>query len=122
MHSNSASSSIATSSLVFDPLSNVGLFVNSFRSVIVANLDFPKKDANIQLLSSIFVIVVYPLQMSSIFHRILAFTGYRKTLDEHRDVVAIGFYIRSLGQCCNLRTQENRDVGVLTSLCDLHFV
>lgn len=45
------------------------------------------------------VCIVFPFQMTSIFHRGMTFfLGYKKTLEEHRENVAITFHVRSIAQ------------------------
>jgi hypothetical protein len=55
----------------------------------------------VQTLSSIGVIMVFPLQMTSVCHRLMVFfLGYRKTLDEHREGIAISepdYFLSLLG-------------------------
>lgn len=54
----------------------------------------------IQSLSTVAVIVLYPLQMTALYHRCLVWTGrYSKGLIEHRESVA-------MGKLCALRSQS----------------
>ncbi len=52
-----------------------------------------------QLLSSIAVIIIFPLQTTRLWHRMLVVVlGYDKTYEEHTDIMAIGFYVRGVAQ------------------------
>lgn len=57
---------------------------------LFARLRSPEDFAVVQTLSTLGVCVVFPFQMTALFHKILCFfTGYKKTLEEHREAVAI---------------------------------
>jgi hypothetical protein len=64
-----------------------------------ARLRSPQQFATVQLLSSIAIITIFPLQTTRIWHRGLElFSGYNKTYEEHVDNLAVGFYVRGVAQ------------------------
>ncbi|CED84477.1 Major facilitator superfamily domain, general substrate transporter [Phaffia rhodozyma] len=53
----------------------------------------------VQFVSTLVNIILYPLQMSAVFHRFLVFIrGYDKSLPEHRESLAIGLHAKSVAQ------------------------
>ena len=64
-----------------------------------ARLRSPSQFATVQLLSSISVVIIFPLQMTKIYHRSLQILiGYPSTWEDHVDNVASSFYCRGLAQ------------------------
>lgn len=64
-----------------------------------ARLRSPTQFATVQLLSSISTILIFPIQMSRPWHRLLKIVmGYPNPWEEHVDNVARGFYCRGLAQ------------------------
>ena len=64
-----------------------------------ARLRTPSQFAVVQILSSISVFIIFPLQMTKLWHRTLQIViGYPSPWEEHAESVAIGFYCRSLAQ------------------------
>jgi hypothetical protein len=64
-----------------------------------ARLRSPTQFATVQLLSSISVVLIFPIQMSGLWHRLLQLViGYPVPWEEHADNVATAFYCRGLAQ------------------------
>jgi len=64
-----------------------------------ARLRSPSQFATVQLLSSFSVVVIFPLQMTRQWHRLLQIViGYPQPYDDHVDNVATTFFCRSLAQ------------------------
>jgi hypothetical protein len=64
-----------------------------------ARLRSPSQFATVQLLSSISVVIIFPLQMSKSWHRLLQIVvGYPQPWEDHADNVATSFYVRGLAQ------------------------
>lgn len=64
-----------------------------------ARLRSPSQFATVQLLSSISVVVIFPLQMSKTWHRLLQIlVGYPQPWEDHAENVATSFYVRGLAQ------------------------
>lgn len=64
-----------------------------------ARLRSPSQFATVQLLSSISVVIIFPVQMSKTWHRALQLViGYPTPWEEHADNVATAFYCRGLAQ------------------------
>ena len=64
-----------------------------------ARLRSPTQFATVQLLSSISVVIIFPLQMSGLWHKLLQLViGYPLGWEEHADSVATAFYCRGLAQ------------------------
>lgn len=75
------------------------LVYHVFYRNLFARLRSPSQFATVQLLSSFAVIVLFPLQMTKGWHRVLQLViGTSDTWQEHVDSVAVGFYCRSLAQ------------------------
>ena len=64
-----------------------------------ARLRSPSQFATVQLLSSISVVIIFPLQMTRLYHRSLQILiGYPSTWEDHAENVASSFYCRGLAQ------------------------
>jgi hypothetical protein len=64
-----------------------------------ARLRSPSQFATVQLLSSISVVIVFPVQMSRLWHKAMQLViGYPVPWEEHADNVATAFYCRGLAQ------------------------
>lgn len=80
-----------------------------------ARLRSPSQFATVQLLSSALVVVVFPLQMTRLWHRILqVVVGNPQPYEEHVETIASSFYVRGLAQNISM-------VGFLGWLSILHF-
>lgn len=87
----------------------------TFYRNLFARLRSPQQFAVVQLLSSVVVIVVFPLQVTRRWHRVLQlFLGYDKTYEEYLHAQSITFYVRGLAQ--NVTA-----LSFLGWLCILHF-
>lgn len=77
-----------------------------------ARLRTPSQFATVQLLSSISVVIIFPLQMSHTWYRALQIIiGYPISWEEHADSTATAFYCRGLAQ----------NVTMVGFLGELHF-
>ncbi|KAK6910838.1 hypothetical protein I203_104872 [Kwoniella mangroviensis CBS 8507] len=91
------------------------LVYHVFYRNLFARLRSPTQYATVQLLSSISVIIIFPLQMSHTYHRLLQLlVGYPTPWEEHVENVATSFYCRGLAQNVTM-------VGFLGWLSILHF-
>lgn len=64
-----------------------------------ARLRSPSQFATVQLLSSISVVIIFPLQMTKAWFRMLQIlVGYPQPYEDHVDNVAASFYVRGLAQ------------------------
>ena len=92
------------------------ILVPEFKLIVqFARLRSPSQFATVQLLSSISVVIIFPLQMSKVWYRLLQLViGYPVPLEEHIDNVATAFYCRGLAQNITM-------VGFLGWLSILHF-
>ena len=64
-----------------------------------ARLRSPSQFATVQLLSSISVVIIFPIQMTRLYHRALQLViGYPSSWEDHVDNVATSFYCRGLAQ------------------------
>ncbi|OCF32717.1 hypothetical protein I316_05638 [Kwoniella heveanensis BCC8398] len=91
------------------------LVYHVFYRNLFARLRSPTQYATVQLLSSISVIIIFPLQMSRPYHRLLEIlVGYPTPWEEHVENVATSFYCRGLAQNVTM-------VGFLGWLTILHF-
>ncbi|WWC90532.1 uncharacterized protein L201_005468 [Kwoniella dendrophila CBS 6074] len=91
------------------------LVYHVFYRNLFARLRSPTQYATVQLLSSISVIIIFPLQMSHTYHRLLQILiGYPTPWEEHVENVATSFYCRGLAQNVTM-------VGFLGWLSILHF-
>lgn len=82
---------------------------------LFARLRSPQQFATVQLLSSISVVVIFPVQMTKLFHRALQIIiGYPQSYEDHVDTVATTFYCRGLAQNVTM-------LGFLGWLSILHF-
>lgn len=91
------------------------LVYHVFYRNLFARLRSPSQFATVQLLSSFAVIVVFPLQMTRRWHRVLQLVvGASDSWGEHADSVAVGFYCRALAQNTTM-------VSFLGWLAVLHF-
>ncbi|KAL0247374.1 hypothetical protein I308_104410 [Cryptococcus tetragattii IND107] len=91
------------------------LVYHVFYRNLFARLRSPTQFATVQLLSSISTILIFPIQMSRPWHRLLKIVmGYPNPWEEHVDNVAMGFYCRGLAQNVTM-------VGFLGWISILHF-
>ncbi|RXK36320.1 hypothetical protein M231_06405 [Tremella mesenterica] len=91
------------------------LVLQTYTRNLFARLRSPSQFATVQLLSSISVIILFPLQMTKQYHRLLQiFIGYPQSWEEHSDSLATTFYCRGLAQNVTM-------VGFLGWLSILHF-
>ncbi|WWC63478.1 uncharacterized protein I303_106081 [Kwoniella dejecticola CBS 10117] len=91
------------------------LVYHVFYRNLFARLRSPTQYATVQLLSSISVIIIFPLQMSHTYHRLLQILiGYPVSWEEHVENVSTSFYCRGLAQNVTM-------VGFLGWLSILHF-
>ncbi|WWD19224.1 hypothetical protein CI109_103682 [Kwoniella shandongensis] len=91
------------------------LVYHVFYRNLFARLRSPTQFATVQLLSSLTVIILFPIQMSRPYHRILQIVlGYPSPWEEHVENVATSFYCRGLAQNVTM-------VGFLGWLTILHF-
>ncbi|ALO69263.1 hypothetical protein CNG00870 [Cryptococcus deneoformans JEC21] len=91
------------------------LVYHVFYRNLFARLRSPTQFATVQLLSSISTILIFPIQMSRPWHRLLQIIiGYPNPWEEHVENVAMGFYCRGLAQNVTM-------VGFLGWLSILHF-
>jgi hypothetical protein len=91
------------------------LVYHVFYRNLFARLRSPSQFATVQLLSSIGTIILFPVQMTSLYHRTLQIlVGYPLTWTEHVDTVAVTFYCRGLAQNTTM-------IGFLGWLSILHF-
>ncbi|KAL7422331.1 hypothetical protein Q5752_002977 [Cryptotrichosporon argae] len=91
------------------------LVYHVFYRNLFARLRSPSQFATVQLLSSVSVVLVFPLQMTRAWHRALQLlVGYPHPWQDHVESVAGGFYCRSLAQNVTM-------VGFLGWLSILHF-
>ncbi|WWC71400.1 uncharacterized protein I206_105355 [Kwoniella pini CBS 10737] len=91
------------------------LVYHVFYRNLFARLRSPTQYATVQLLSSISVIIIFPLQMSHTYHRLLQILiGYPISWEEHVENVSTSFYCRGLAQNVTM-------VGFLGWLSILHF-
>ncbi|OXG81942.1 hypothetical protein C345_04581 [Cryptococcus neoformans A2-102-5] len=91
------------------------LVYHVFYRNLFARLRSPTQFATVQLLSSISTILIFPIQMSRPWHRLLQIViGCPNSWEEHVENVAMGFYCRGLAQNVTM-------VGFLGWLSILHF-
>ncbi|WVR09431.1 hypothetical protein IAU60_006498 [Kwoniella sp. DSM 27419] len=91
------------------------LVYHVFYRNLFARLRSPTQYATVQILSSISVILIFPLQMSRPYYRLLQIlVGYPTPWEEHVENVATSFYCRGLAQNVTM-------VGFLGWLSILHF-
>ncbi|OWZ70472.1 hypothetical protein AYX14_04154 [Cryptococcus neoformans] len=91
------------------------LVYHVFYRNLFARLRSPTQFATVQLLSSISTILIFPIQMSRPWHRLLQIViGCPNPWEEHVENVAMGFYCRGLAQNVTM-------VGFLGWLSILHF-
>ncbi|KAK8854635.1 hypothetical protein IAR55_003374 [Kwoniella newhampshirensis] len=91
------------------------LVYHVFYRNLFARLRSPTQFATVQLLSSLTVIILFPVQMSRPYHRLLQIViGYPSPWEEHVENVATSFYCRGLAQNVTM-------VGFLGWLSILHF-
>ncbi|GFZ50827.1 hypothetical protein JCM24511_08585 [Saitozyma sp. JCM 24511] len=91
------------------------LVYHVFYRNLFARLRSPSQFATVQLLSSALVVVLFPLQMTKAWHRVLqVVVGYPQPWEDHVDNVATSFYLRGLAQNVTM-------VGFLGWLTILHF-
>lgn len=80
-----------------------------------ARLRSPQQFALIQLVSSLSVITLQPIQATKTYHKLLQlFTGYGKTYQQHVEAQALAFYVRGVAQNVTV-------FGFLGWLTILHF-
>ncbi|ORY35693.1 hypothetical protein BCR39DRAFT_511533 [Naematelia encephala] len=91
------------------------LVYHVFYRNLFARLRSPSQFATVQLLSSISVIIIFPLQMTRMWHRALQIVvGYPQSWEDHVENIATTFYCRGLAQNVTM-------VGFLGWLSILHF-
>ncbi|BEJ10737.1 hypothetical protein CspHIS471_0101590 [Cutaneotrichosporon sp. HIS471] len=91
------------------------LVYHVFYRNLFARLRSPSQFATVQLLSSIVVVIIFPFQLTPLWHRMLQFfVGYSQPWNEHAEAVAVSFYTRGLAQNITM-------VGFLGWLSILHF-
>ncbi|ORX38362.1 hypothetical protein BD324DRAFT_620547 [Kockovaella imperatae] len=91
------------------------LVYHIFYRNLFARLRSPSQFATVQLLSSISVVIIFPLQMTRLYHRALQIMiGYPATWEDHAENVASSFYCRGLAQNVTM-------LGFLGWLTILHF-
>ncbi|KAK4686249.1 hypothetical protein P7C73_g3888, partial [Tremellales sp. Uapishka_1] len=75
------------------------LVYHVFYRNLFARLRSPSQFATVQLISSISTIIIFPIQMTKLWHKGLQLViGYPQPWEEHADTVAVGFYVRGLAQ------------------------
>jgi hypothetical protein len=90
------------------------LVYHVFYRNLFARLRSPSQFATVQLLSSIVVVIIFPFQLTPLWHRMLQFfVGYSQPWNEHAEAVAVSFYTRGLAQNITM-------VGFLGWLSILH--
>jgi hypothetical protein len=76
-----------------------GLILQRFADSQFARLRSPQQFALIQLVSSLSVITLQPIQVTRIWYKTLQIViGYGKSYEEHLDAQAITFYVRGVAQ------------------------
>ncbi|ODO11071.1 hypothetical protein I350_01673 [Cryptococcus amylolentus CBS 6273] len=91
------------------------LVYHVFYRNLFARLRSPQQFATVQMLSSISTIIIFPVQMSKPWHRMLQIVvGYPNPWEDHVESVAMGFFCRGLAQNVTM-------VGFLGWLAILHF-
>ncbi|WVQ72023.1 hypothetical protein IAR50_001567 [Cryptococcus sp. DSM 104548] len=91
------------------------LVYHVFYRNLFARLRSPQQFATVQLLSSISTIIIFPVQMSRPWHKMLqVLVGYPNPWEDHVESVAMGFFCRGLAQNVTM-------AGFLGWLSILHF-